>query len=122
MKLDKIIYWTTTTIIFLFEGVLVALTSHTEFAMQAIAHLGYPIYFGIMLSVFKILGSLALILPMVPKMIKEWAYAGFGITMIAALVSLWATDGFSGMLAMPVVFFLILAASYVYYHKLYDKR
>jgi hypothetical protein len=57
MKKDKIIFWTATTIIFLFEGVLTALTSQTELAKQGISHLGYPPYFGNALVVFKILGA-----------------------------------------------------------------
>jgi len=46
MKKDKIIYWVTTGFIFLFEGVMPALTSQTELAKEGIAHLGYPSYFG----------------------------------------------------------------------------
>jgi hypothetical protein len=46
MKKDKIIFWVTTTLIFLFEGVMPALTSQTELAKEGIKHLGYPEYFG----------------------------------------------------------------------------
>ena len=46
MKKDKIIYWTATTIIALFEGVMPALTSQTELAKEGIKQLGYPEYFG----------------------------------------------------------------------------
>ena len=38
MKKDKIIYWTATTIIALFEGVMPALTSQTELAKEGIRH------------------------------------------------------------------------------------
>ena len=71
MKKTNIIFWVTTTLIFLFEGVMPALTSQTEMAKEGIAHLGYPAYFGIMLTVFKVLGALALIIPQVPNRIKE---------------------------------------------------
>jgi len=36
MKKAKIIFWITTTIIFLFEGVMPALTSQTELAKEGI--------------------------------------------------------------------------------------
>jgi hypothetical protein len=36
MKKEKIIYWTATTIIALFEGVMPALTSQTELAKEGI--------------------------------------------------------------------------------------
>ncbi len=62
MKKIKIIYWIPTVIIFLFEGVLPALTSQTELAKEGIRHLGYPEYFGNALVVFKILGALALVI------------------------------------------------------------
>ncbi len=78
MKKAKIIFWITTIIIFLFEGVMPALTSQSEMAKEGIRHLGYPEYFGNALVVFKILGVLVLVIPQVPGRIKEWAYAGFG--------------------------------------------
>ena len=120
MKAAKITFWVTTTLIFLFEGVVPALTSQTQMAKDGISHLGYPAYFGTMLAVFKVLGALSLIIPQVPKRIKEWAYAGFAIDFIAAFVSLWAVDGFTGMTVFPLVVFGILILSYVNYHKLYS--
>ena len=117
MKKVNIIYWTTTTLIFLFEGVMPALTSQTEMAKEGISHLGYPAYFGVMLTVFKVLGALALILPQVPTRIKEWAYAGFAFDFIAASVSHWAVDGFGGQAIFPLVVLAILMVSYTYYYK-----
>ena len=117
MKKINIIYWATTTLIFLFEGVLPALTSQTEMAKEGIAHLGYPAYFGVMLTVFKVLGALALILPQVPTRFKEWAYAGFTFDFIAASVSHWAIDGFGGEAIFPLVVLAILMVSYTYYYK-----
>jgi VIT1/CCC1 family predicted Fe2+/Mn2+ transporter len=55
--------------------------------VEAFRHLGYPDYFRITLGVAKLLGVLALIAPRVPGTVREWAYAGFGITMIAAVIS-----------------------------------
>ncbi len=118
MKSTKIIYWTTTVLIFLFEGVIPAITSNSELAVEGIRHLGYPVYFGRMLIFFKVAGALALILPMVKGRFKEWAYAGFGITFISATVSHWSVDGFNGMTIFPVVAFGILTVSYFSYQKL----
>ena len=119
MKKYKIMFWVTTTIIFLFEGVLTALTSHTEMSVQGITSLGYPVYFVTLLMVFKVLGSLALIIPKVPARVKEWAYAGFGIDFISALVSIIIVAGvtLSGII-LPVAFIIILVISYVSYHKI----
>ena len=118
MKKTKTLFWATTIIIFLFEGVLPALTSQTELARQGISHLGYPAYFGSMLVVFKILGVLALIIPQVPARIKEWAYAGFAFDFIAASVSHAAVDGFHFQTFFPLIFLALLVVSYICYHRL----
>ena len=121
MKKDKIIFWITTTLIFLLEGVMPALTSQSKMAKDGLTHLGYPQYFGVMLTVFKVLGALTLIIPAVPKRVKEWAYAGFTIDFICAFFSETAVDGFGGQAAFPLVALVILIVSYVYYHKTYAK-
>lgn len=118
MKRTKIIFWVTTVIIFLFEGVMPALTGHTEVAKEGIRHLGYPGYFGIALTICKVLGALAVTIPQVPKRIKEWAYAGLAFDFIFATISLWAVDGFSSMTLFPLFVLAILMVSYFSYHKL----
>ncbi|KAF2515631.1 DoxX family protein [Flavobacterium foetidum] len=118
MKTTKIIFWTTTILIFLFEGVMPALTSQTELAKEGIRHLGYPEYFGNALVVFKILGVLALIIPQVPARVKEWAYAGFAFDFIFASISHFAVDGFDFQTIFPLIVLGILIVSYVTYHKI----
>jgi hypothetical protein len=119
MKKDKIIFWVTTAIIFLFDGVMPAFTSQSEMAKEGLRHLGYPLYFGILLTVFKVLGAITLIIPQIPRRVKEWAYAGFTIDFLSAFVSTWAVDGLTPMTFFPLVFMAILVVSYVYYNKIY---
>lgn len=122
MKKDKIIFWTATILIFLFEGVMPAFTSQTELAKEGIRHLGYPEYFGNALVVFKVLGSLILIIPQLPKRVKEWAYAGFAFDFIFASISHTAVDGFTFNSIFPLIVFAVLIVSYVYYHKIYSNK
>lgn len=117
-KTNKIIFWTTTILIFLFEGVLPALTSQTEMAKEGIKHLGYPEYFGNVLIVFKVLGTLALIIPQIPKRFKEWAYAGFIFDFLFASISHYAIDGLGFETFFPLIVLAILMISYVFYHKI----
>ena len=117
-KTTKAIYWTTTVIIFLFEGVMPALTSQTQLAKEGIRHLGYPEYFGNALAVFKVIGTLLLIIPQIPGRVKEWAYAGFAFDFIFAAISHGATDGFNFMTVFPLIFFVLLIASYITYDKI----
>ena len=103
MKRTKIIFWVATGFLFLFQGVMPALTGHTEMAKEGIRHLGYPEYFGVALTICKVFGSLALIIPQIPKRVKEWAYAGFAFDFIFAVISNWAVDGFSLLALSPLV-------------------
>lgn len=118
MKSAKIIFWVSTIFIFLFEGLMPALTSQTELAKEGIRHLGYPAYFGIILTVFKVLGATVLIIPQIPGRIKEWAYVGLAFDFIFAFASHWAVDGLTGLTLFPLLILGILIVSYIYYHKL----
>lgn len=118
MKKQKTIFWISTGILFLWEGVMPALTGHSEMAIEGITRLGYPLYFVTVLVVFKVLGALALIFPFVPSRIKEWAYFGFLLDFVCASISLWVVDGFNALVLFPLAFVVVLAASYLSYHKL----
>ena len=122
MKNTKIIFWIATIIIFLFEGVMPALTSQTEMAKEGIRRLGYPEYFGNALVTFKILGVLALIIPKIPGRIKEWAYAGFVFDFLFASISYFAIEGFTFLTFFPLIFMAILTISYIYYHKMIENQ
>jgi hypothetical protein len=122
MKNQKLFFWISTSLIALFEGVMPALTSQTELAKEGITHLGYPLYFGNALVIFKVLGVLALIIPAIPKRIKEWAYAGFAFDFIFAAISHGAVDGINGNTFFPFIVLVILAVSYISYHKINNQK
>ena len=118
MKKDKIIYWTTTGIV----AAMMVFSAYGYFTNQemkgAFVHLGFPDYFRIELGVMKILGAFALVLPMVPKKLKEFAYFGFTLTFISAFISHFASGDPIAAPIMPLVFLGILAVSYIYYNKI----
>ncbi len=118
MKKQKIVFWTATVLIALFEGVMPALTSQTELAKEGIKHLGYPEYFGTALVVFKILVVIILIVPKIPSRLKEWAYAGFTFNFIFAMISHAAVDGINAQTFFPLIVLFVLSVSYFYYHQL----
>jgi len=117
-KKDKIIYWIFTSIVVLLDSVMPAFTFNTELAKQGISHLGYPDYFRIELSIFKIIGGIVLIFPFMPKRLKEWAYFGFALDFISAFIGHLTVDGFNGQTLFPFIMLIILVISYVYYHKI----
>ena len=53
---------------------------------EAFTHLGFPGYFRVELSWAKFLGVVLLLAP-APARLKEWAYAGFAITLASALIA-----------------------------------
>jgi hypothetical protein len=53
---------------------------------EAFARLGFPSYFRVELALAKLLGVVLLLAP-VPPRLKEWAYAGFAITLFSALLA-----------------------------------
>ena len=89
-----------------------------KLAKEGIRHLGYPQYFGNALVVFKVLGALALVIPQIPKRLKEWAYAGFAFDFIFATISLAEVDGINALTFFPIIVLGVLAVSYTFYHKL----
>ncbi len=122
MKKYKVYFWISTGFIFLMEGVMPALTSQTELAKEGISHLGYPQYFGNALVIFKVLGVLALVIPNLPKRIKEWAYAGFVFDFLFASISHGVVDGINFQTFLPLIVLLILMVSYINYNRLYTQH
>lgn len=118
MKKIKTVYWISTAILYAFDSLIPAFTFNTELAKQGISHLGYPDYFRIELSIFKIIGGLLIILPMVKPRYKEWAYVGFGITFISAIIGHWCVDGFGRDVFIALIVFAIMLVSYFSYHKI----
>ena len=57
-------------------------------AAQAFARLGFPAAtFRLELSLAKVLGVLALLIPVMPQRLKEWAYAGFAFDLLSAVIA-----------------------------------
>ena len=86
--------------------------------MKAIfTHLGFPSYFRVELGVAKILGVITLLLPMLPKKLKEAAYVGFAINIISATIAHIASGDGASTALLPSVAFVILSVSYIYFQK-----
>ena len=114
---NNIIFWVTTSLIVIFEGIVPVLTFRTELAKEGIRHLGYPDYFGIMIVGFRLCGVVALIFPQIPARIKEWAYAGFVIEFLSASISNMIVDGLTFNVTVPLIVLAVLLLSYFSFHK-----
>jgi hypothetical protein len=79
-------FWIVTAVFCLQIG----FTAYAQLRLPQVAemftHLGFPDYFRVELSWAKLLGAVLLLAP-VKAWLKEWAYAGFAITLASALVA-----------------------------------
>jgi hypothetical protein len=86
-KLLLVVFWIA-TVLFAFE---ISFTAYAQLRVPAVAQafvrLGFPAWFRVELAWAKIVGLIALLLPMVPARLKEWAYAGFAITLVSAVLA-----------------------------------
>jgi hypothetical protein len=117
MKRNKIIYWVSTGLFCAF----LLLTSISYLTdpnfVDIFKHLGLPQYFRVELAIAKILGVLILLVPKIPSRFKEWAYAGFGITLISGVIAHFSSGDRVGYIINVLFFFTLLMISYIYEHK-----
>ncbi len=79
--------------------------------IQGITSLGYPLYFVILLGVWKVLGAFAILLPRLP-LLKEWAYAGIIFELTGASVSQFAGGGDLRHIIVPLLLALLAVGSW----------
>lgn len=110
-KWSKIVYWGATG---LFSAMMLssAVMYFTAPEMAAnFQRMGFPDFFRVELGAAKILGVIALLAPGLDRL-REWAYAGFAITVVSAFIlHVTMGDPLSAVLA-PVIALALLLASY----------
>lgn len=119
-KKIKIIFWSATLLLALWEGImpLSTLLFAPEYFNAGTKPLGYPDYFAYALIICKVLGVIAISYAGTPAILKEWAYAGLSFNLIFAFISHACVDKNIGFMIMPLVVLAILAISYTYNQKL----
>lgn len=123
MKKNKIIFWISTSVIFVLEALMplgTLLFAH-EYFNAGTKPLGYPDYFAYALIVCKILGATSIMLPKLPAKLREWAYAGLTFNLIFATLSHIVVDQIISYIIMPIAVCVVLGISYVYSHKIKPK-
>jgi hypothetical protein len=84
--MQSIVYWIATGLFCL----QMSFTAYAQLRLPQVAqeftHLGFPAYFRVELSLAKLLGVVLLLAPLPPRL-KEWAYAGFAINLVSALIA-----------------------------------
>jgi DoxX-like protein len=91
-------------------------------AAQAFARLGFTAdAFRVELSLAKVVGVLALLFP-VPARIKEWAYAGFAINLVSALIAHSAIHDRPAAFVPSSVTSLLWVLSYFFWRRVHTAR
>jgi hypothetical protein len=131
LKRDKTIYWITTGIvcfIMVFSIINFTFIDGFPFPEGAFVHLGLPHYFKIELTVAKALGVVALLIPILPRKIKEFAYFGFAITLISGSIAHFSVGDvhrpplYALFVIDPLIFLGVLTVSYLYFNKIESRR
>ena len=119
MSAKTISYWVTTVLIALetFAGGIVDLIhGQTNVfsgmpVVDIVTGLGYPVYLLTILGIWKLCGSLTLIVPGLPRL-KEWAYAGIIFELTGAIASWLAIGDKTGQFIAPLVLSIIAFSSW----------
>ena len=111
-KAVKTTYWIVTilfALLMLMDGI--GGITRQQAGIEVMQHLGYPVYSLSIFGMAKILGALAIFQNKFATL-KEWAYAGFTINFIGAMLSrIYAGDGIAEIL-FPLIPITILFLSY----------
>jgi hypothetical protein len=84
--------------------------------VDALNHLGYPVYIMPLFGVLKLLGVIALLQTKYVG-IKEWVFAGLSFTFIGALVSHICAHDTVGLTMIPVIFMAYVSITYFFWNK-----
>lgn len=84
---------------------------------EAFTHLGFPAYFRVELALAKLLGVVLLLAP-VPARLKEWAYAGFAITLVSALIAHFSVGDGPEAWGFAAATSVLWALSYFFWRRL----
>ena len=110
-------YWIATSLFALQMG----FTAYAQLRLPQVAemftHLGFPDYFRVELSWVKLAGILVLLLP-APARLKEWAYAGFAITLGSALIAHFSMGDDVSVWIWAAGTAVLWALSYYFFRKL----
>lgn len=112
-KRTRIIYWIATAWLALgmvSTGIVQLIRLPSE--VDNFTQLGYPIYLLTLLGVWKILGTVTVLMPKFP-LLKEWAYAGFFFVMSGAIISNLASGNPVSSIVPSLLLLILTVVSWV---------
>lgn len=110
--MKRVAYWVCTGLVVFFIGSGgLAYAMKVPGVVHGVVALGFPVHFVVLLGVWKVLGSIAILVPGL-RLLKEWAYAGIMIDLTGAAYTSIATGGEWWHVAAPLSIAVLVAASW----------
>lgn len=79
--------------------------------IEGLKALGFPDFFIVQLGILQGLAAVLLLLPILPKPIKEWTYVGVGLFLLTAFVAHWAHQDGKGIVVVLLLLAVLLVVS-----------
>jgi hypothetical protein len=122
MRNSKITYWITTAIF----SVAMLISGYSYLAdpriVDSFNHLGFPGYFRVELGIAKVLGAIVLLIPLRNVRIKEFAYAGFTVALVSAIIAHTAVSDPVMVILKAILLLFLLMISWIFFERLQFNR
>jgi hypothetical protein len=123
MKKTNVLYWIFTGLFaaaMLFSSIGNVMVN--EASVQLITDiLHFPKYMIPFFGVAKVIGVIGILVPGLPRWIKEWSYAGLFFDLTGAMYAFISVTGFQVQQLGMLMFFIPGILSYIYFHKKFDR-
>lgn len=117
MKIQRIVYWISTGLFCLWMISNAYAYLFSAEARKLCAHFGFPDYFRVELGIAKFIGVVILLAPIIKGRPKEWAYAGFVITIISGFIAHLSSGDSLRVASSALIALHILLISYYCYQR-----
>ncbi|MEM7052089.1 MAG: DoxX family protein [Acidobacteriota bacterium] len=114
----RLLYWISTALVVLFLLASALTYFFHRATIEGVRELGFPDFFRLQLAVLKLVAVVVLLLPIVPLVAKDWAYAGTALFLLTAIVAHTAHRDPITLSLVSVVMFALLVASRISLHRL----
>lgn len=114
---NNLFYWVSTAI-FCLEMSFTAYYELLPQGAQAFIRLGFHAEsFRMELSLAKLVGVVVLLIPALPARLKEWAYAGFAINLVSAIIAHLSISDRPAALAPSSITSVLWGLTYFFWHR-----
>jgi hypothetical protein len=116
-KANTIFYWISTAL-FSLEMSFTAWYELLPQGAQAFIRLGFhAVSFRMELSLAKLVGVAVLLIPLAPARLKEWAYAGFAINLVSAVIAHLSINDRPAALVPSSITSVLWTLSYIFWRR-----